>query len=205
MSPSGRNYTLAVRFKAAAMGLPFLPARSHARHRHVPPQRRQGDRLPVHRREAGGHAGPVPRRGRHPRPRGRPLRQLPHPRHDRRRPRPGPGREAAHHHLRAADPARRDPPRPDADGHPVLLRRCGLRGAVRQLPGQHAVRVLLRRGPPAAVAGGGEGPGGVPAVPGRVRLRRARTSPSTCSAAAGCARLQELRRQEFCCCDRGTA
>ena len=35
------NYTLAVRFKAAAMGLPFLPARSHARHRHLPLQCRR--------------------------------------------------------------------------------------------------------------------------------------------------------------------
>src|SRR5262249_22396690 len=33
-------------------------------------------------------------------------------------------------------------------------------------------RVFLGRGPPAAVAGGGEGPGAVPGVPGRVRLRR---------------------------------
>ena len=34
------NYALAVRLKAAAMGVPFLPARVDARHRHVPPQRR---------------------------------------------------------------------------------------------------------------------------------------------------------------------
>ena len=57
-STSGRNYALAVRFKAAAMGVPFLPARVHARHRHLPPERRQDHRLPLHRRDAGRRCPP---------------------------------------------------------------------------------------------------------------------------------------------------
>ncbi len=97
------------------------------------------DRLPVHRRTPRRPARPVPRRGRHPRPRGRPLRQLPHPRHHRRRPRPGPRRPQAHHHLRTPHPQRRDPPRPGPHRHPVLLRGRGVRSALRQLSGQHAV------------------------------------------------------------------
>ena len=167
------------------MGVPFLPARSmlgtdtfrHSAARVIA--------CPFTGERLAGPAGAVPRRGRHPRPRGRPLRQLPHPRHHRRRPRPGPGRQAAHHHLRAADPQRRDPPRPDADGHPVLLRRCRLRGALRQLSRQHAVRVFLRRGAPAPVAGGRNA---ISATYRRVSRpatsTASATSPSTCSGAA---------------------
>ena len=59
------------------MGVPFLPARTLLGTDTFAQQRGEGHRLPVHRREARRAAGPVPGRGRDPRPRGRPLRQLP--------------------------------------------------------------------------------------------------------------------------------
>ena len=101
------NYTLAVRFKAAAMGVPFLPARSllgtdtfrHSAARVIT--------CPFTGEKLAAPAGPLPRRGRHSRPRGRPLRQLPHPRHHRRRPRPGPRGQASDRHLRTPHPKRR--------------------------------------------------------------------------------------------------
>ena len=91
------------------------------------------------------------------------------------------------------DEMRRDPHR---TRHPVPLRGRGVRGAVRQLPGQHAGRVLLGRGPLEVVAGGGKRPGRVRAVPGRPHLRRAPTSPSTSTAAAA-SRLRHLRQREL--------
>ena len=108
--------------------------------------------------------------------------------------------QAAHHHLRAArSPTTRSAAtRPDR--HPVLLRRRGVRGAVRQLSGQHALRILLRRGPPAP----GWRPSAtrrLPGVPRRVRVRGAglRRVPGTCG---GLRRMQELRQQELLL-DRG--
>src|SRR5262249_31220698 len=66
------------------------------------------------------------------------------------------------------------PGRPVADGHPVLLRGRGLRGALRQLPGQHALRVFLRRGAPAAVADRRGRPRRAPPVPRPAAFRGAR-------------------------------
>ncbi|MFO0844009.1 MAG: CoA-transferase [Gemmataceae bacterium] len=73
------NYTLALRLKAAAMGVPFLPARSLLGTDTFAHKRGEGDHLPVHRRDTGGDPGPVPRRGGDPRARGGSVRQLPHP------------------------------------------------------------------------------------------------------------------------------
>ena len=95
------------------------------------------------------------------------------------------------------DPARGDPPRPEPHRHPVLLRRCRLRGALRQLPRQHAVRVLLRRGPPAS--------SGWRSSAISKRSRRSWTGTSYgvrdfgeyLQLCGGLPRMQELRRQEF--------
>src|SRR5262249_7836558 len=50
----------------------------------------------------------------------------------------------------------------------------GVRGAVRQLPRQHAVRIFLRRAAPRSLAGGRDGPGRLQEVSGRTHPRRAR-------------------------------
>ena len=47
-----------------------------------------------------------------------------------------------------------DAPRTAPHAHPVPVRRRRVRGPLRQLSGEHARRVLLRRGPPQALAGG---------------------------------------------------
>ena len=148
------NYTLAVRLKAAAMGLPFLPARSllgtdtfrHSAAKVIacPFTGEKLVALPaLYPDVAAIHVHEADRYG-NCRIRGTTVADLDLARASKRL-------IITCERLIPDDEIRRDP---TPDGDPVLLRRCRLRGALRQLPRQHAVRVFLRRGPPAPLAGG---------------------------------------------------
>ena len=63
-SASGRNYALACRFRAAAMGVPFLPVRTMLGTDTFGRSAAKDDRLPLHRAAAGRRAGALSRRGR---------------------------------------------------------------------------------------------------------------------------------------------
>ncbi len=198
------NYALAVRLKAAAMGLPFLPARtmlgtdtfrhSAAKVIDCPFTGQKLLALPALSPDVAAiHVHEADRYG-NSRLRGTSVADLELAR----------AVEAAHHHLRTADPARGDSPRPDADRDSVLLRRRRLRSALRQLSRQHAVRVLLRRAAPAALAGRGARPGAVQGVPGRSTSTASRTSRSICSSAAACRACRSCATRS-CCCTGGSS
>ena len=62
------NYALAVRLRAAASGVPFLPARTMLGTDTFRRSAAKVDPVPVHRRDARRPAGTLPGRGRDPRP-----------------------------------------------------------------------------------------------------------------------------------------
>ena len=122
---------MGLRYRAGAMGMPFMPlalddrlGRRQARRRPA-----QDHDLPVHRRAAGAAAGAQPRRGADPRAALRRLRQRPARRpavHGHRHRHGGQPRDPDDRAHRLQRP---DPPHARPDAHPVLHRRGGGRGA----------------------------------------------------------------------------
>ncbi len=103
------NYTLGAPLHGRGDGRAVHSGPLDAGNRHACELPGESHHLPVHGREASSQLpAALPGRGRDPRSRGRPLRQLPLYRHIRRRYRPRTRGQAPHHHLRAVSAARRD-------------------------------------------------------------------------------------------------
>ena len=164
------NYGMALRFKAAAMGVSFLPGRNmmgtdtfkYSAAKVVkcpftgqlyclyPALWPDVSAIHVHEADIYGNCR---------------TKGIIH-----RRFRARPGLEAPDHHLRAAGPQRCDPERPHPHGHSLLPRRRRLRSSLRQLPREYALRVFFRRDPSEALDGVGEGSGTIQKVPEPVRF-----------------------------------
>ena len=95
------NYSMALRLKAAAMGVSFLPGRNVMGTDTFKYSAIKVAKCPFTGQNYCPFPGPVARCFRYPRSRGGHLRQLPGKRDFHRRLRAGPGLQASHHHLRA--------------------------------------------------------------------------------------------------------
>ena len=190
------NYTLAVRFKAAAMGVPFLPVRSLLgtdTFKHsaacVVACPFTGERLAalpaLYPDVAVIHVHEADRYG-NSRLRGTTVADLDLARAAKKL-------IITCERLIPPDEIRRDP---SLTAIPFWCVDAVWRGALRQLSRQHALRVFFRRGPPGPLAGGGNRPRRPRGIPEDAHLR-CQGLRGVSATLRRLARMQELRRQEL--------